>query len=677
MKITIGLKMGGCFLLTLIVLILSSLYSLSGVNKIRTSLEHIAGDAWQSSENSSLLSLNVNQSTNLLQNSLLYAEPIPKLVLDKMDLHLSSSFASLEHLKQSDYAAESLALNAMMNQLKNLKEQVVKQHGSYIQAIKETNENVVAFNKLMKRLGFYANYQVSSLEDAFQRDQVNSWSGDVEDKWEFVIAIYSSQVALGDSVVALQKQLQSSHPHNETENVLQVLEDLSGNMSEIIGSQLAIQGTINSGVWKDKNYSEASKAILQQHIQGTKNIQKLQREFIATRDQLIELSHALEKHTMSLSGLIASQVQEETSVTVDNANFLNKTMASSLPIGVLLTLLAIWLSYRMVITPVKNASAQMADIASGEGDLRVRLPVKGNDEIAELAGNFNKFVSKTSEAVSLVSENAQSLVCTSETLKSNSTSTQVAVETQNAECEQAVTAMCEINTTVNDIASNASEAAKCSEGVKLSACQGREKVEQNRLATEGLSLEIEAATKVIANLAEESNKVGSIISVIQGIAEQTNLLALNAAIEAARAGDHGRGFAVVADEVRALSHSTQQATEEIKGLLDALQSKANQAVTVMEGGQELAADNVKLSEQVQQLISRVSEEVDQINQLNLLIATATEEQAHVTSLTRDNLERIGSAAMETAESSKSNSDISIRLENQASQLKDILSQFRV
>ncbi|WP_286237537.1 methyl-accepting chemotaxis protein [Neptuniibacter halophilus] len=676
MKLTIGLKMGACFALTFIVLMLVSLFSLTGITTIRDSLEYIAGEAWSSSESSGSLSLNVSQSTQLLNSSLLFQEPIPEQALSRIDGHLQHSLSALQQLEQSEYQSESIALKAMMTQLQAQKQQVLEQHSDFTAAIQQADQHVLSFEKLMKRLGFYANYQISSLEDAFQRNQVTSWSGDIEDKWELVISIYSSQIALGNTVVALQQQLRSSAPENVAEKVAGSLENLSDHLSEIISSPLA-KSNITAGEWKGRSYADASKAMLQRHRAGVEKVQQLQQAFIATRDQLLALSDALEKHTAALSSRIKQQVQNQTAVAVKDAGFLSTTLASSLPLGIALTLLAIWLSYRMVISPVKQASAQMADIAYGEGDLRVRLPVKGGDEIAELAGNFNRFVEKIGGTVSAVAENAASLAHTSETLKANSSTTQTAVETQNQECDRAVTAMVEINTTVNDIAGNASQAARCSEEVKQSADEGCRIVEQNRLATERLSEEIQSATAVIANLAEESSKVSSIISVIQGIAEQTNLLALNAAIEAARAGDQGRGFAVVADEVRALSHSTQQATEEIKVLLDTLKAKADLAVTAMQQGQTLAGENVSLSEQVHQLIARVSQEIDQINQLNLLIATATEEQAQVTSLTRDNLQRIGGAALETADKARSSSDISQHLENQALQLRSILTQFQV
>ncbi|MGB0203757.1 MAG: methyl-accepting chemotaxis protein [Neptuniibacter sp.] len=638
-------------------------------------MEQITGEAWNTSESASLLSLNVNQGSGLLRSSLSYQEVIPDEILNKAEFHLQQSLSSLEHLKNGSYQEQSKVLSQLVEQFAVLKKQVISEHTEYVKAIEQSQLGVDKFNTYMKRLGFYSNYQISSLEDAFQRNQVNSWSGDVEDKWNFVIAIYSSRIALGNTVTALQKQLQSSDPKQEVELVNDAMIELADGLQEIIQSKLA-QSAINSGEWKGKSYSEAATALLSRHKMLTTAVQTRQQAFLHTRDTLLTLVSALEHHSNELREMINTEVNQQTDTAIDQANLLNSSMLASLPVGIVLTLIAIWLSFRMVIRPVKNASFQMAEIATGDGDLSVRLPVKGDDEISELAQNFNCFVSRISETVSMVSKSSQNLVETSETLKNNSGATLTAVELQDQECEQAVASMAEINETVNDIANNASTAAQCSESIQHSTGEGRALVTSNRDATEKLSEEIRAATEVISNLAEESSKVGSIITVIQGIAEQTNLLALNAAIEAARAGDHGRGFAVVADEVRALSHSTQNATEEIRELIDTLQVKASEAVKVMQGGQELAGENVQLSEQVHALIERMSDEVDQINQLNLLIATATEEQAHVTSLTKESLQRIGLAAGETAESARSNSSISNRLEEQAALMQQMLSQFR-
>lgn len=676
MKMTIGLKMGGCFFLTLVVLMLSSSYALNGVINISNALKNIAGDAWMSAESSSSLNLNVNQGVGLLRSNLLYQEKISESELEKIDRHLDVSVNALDKLKNSSYVSKTQRLEEALVNLNQLKVTVVSLHGEYVNALQYSAVVTQKLEKQMHLLGLLGNFQISALEEAFQLEKVKSWSGDIEDKWEFVIAIYSSRVALGEALSKLQAQITSSNPDAQRENVNDSLLYLSDTISDITTSSLA-SGIISNGEWSGMTYADATSQLLNQYLQATEQIQTKQHVFLAARDELLLLASVLENKANELSSVISNEVKKETSNSVASANILSKTMASSLPIGVILTLFAIWLSYRMVIKPVRHASQVMAEIASGDSDLRARLPVDGSDEISELANNFNLFIAKITETISSASDSAGHLASTSEKLKSTSNNTLSAVVTQEQECDLAVTAMEQIACTVHDIAKNANKASDCSEGAHSNAKESCRIVEKNRQAAENISKEILLATSVISDLTEESHKVGGIITVIQGIAEQTNLLALNAAIEAARAGEHGRGFAVVADEVRALSHRTKQATKEIKNLLDGLFTKAETASDVMKSGQELAINNVNLSSQVQKLIEVISEEIYSISELNLLIATATEEQAQVTGLTRDNLGRISSASSLMAEGARSNSLISVQLEEQAEQQKAVLLQFCV
>ncbi|WP_370280084.1 hypothetical protein [Pontibacterium sp.] len=194
MKFTIGIKLGSCFLLTLAVLILSSLYALNGVIGIRGSLEEISGEAWQSADSAATLNLNVNQSTAQLRSYLAYQEAIPTTAQQQIEQHLKAAYIALEQLNRSEFGPESESLNATLDQLNQLKQTVIHQHSAYVADIESINAEHAQTGKFMQRLRFYGNYQVSSLEDAFQRNQVTSWSGDIEDKWEFVIGIYTAQV---------------------------------------------------------------------------------------------------------------------------------------------------------------------------------------------------------------------------------------------------------------------------------------------------------------------------------------------------------------------------------------------------------------------------------------------------------------------------------------------------
>lgn len=139
-------------------------------------------------------------------------------------------------------------------------------------------------------------------------------------------------------------------------------------------------------------------------------------------------------------------------------------------------------------------------------------------------------------------------------------------------------------------------------------------------------------TQTVVNLLREySERINSVVLVINNISEQINLLALNAAIEAARAGDHGRGFAVVADEVRALAGKTQQSIIDIQEVIDNLQRQSLQADESMARNVELMSLTKSTTEELADAFYAISEKVVNISDVNCIVATASEEQSAVTS----------------------------------------------
>jgi methyl-accepting chemotaxis protein len=182
---------------------------------------------------------------------------------------------------------------------------------------------------------------------------------------------------------------------------------------------------------------------------------------------------------------------------------------------------------------------------------------------------------------------------------------------------------------------------------------------------------------VINSLESDSDSIGSVLAVIQGIAEQTNLLALNAAIEAARAGEYGRGFAVVADEVRTLAGRTQDATEEIKTIIDQLQARSKEAVAVVTTGCEKANSGVEKATAAGTALNDIAGKVADIDDMNALIATAAKEQCTVAEEVSQSVIRISQLTEQTTDGSSQASQASAELAAQAESLQELASHFKV
>jgi len=165
--------------------------------------------------------------------------------------------------------------------------------------------------------------------------------------------------------------------------------------------------------------------------------------------------------------------------------------------------------------------------------------------------------------------------------------------------------------------------------------------------------------------------------VIRGIAEQTNLLALNAAIEAARAGDQGRGFAVVADEVRTLASRTQESTQEIDQMIERLQGGSRDAVKVMNASREQTQDLVGQAARAGESLQTITQAVDNITDMNLQIASATEEQSNVAQGIDASIVTIRDISVETARSAEQASNSSEKMVTLAGKVQSLVNQFKV
>lgn len=346
-------------------------------------------------------------------------------------------------------------------------------------------------------------------------------------------------------------------------------------------------------------------------------------------------------------------------------------------LGVVITITLSIILNRTVIHPLKKVINAVDNLTHGEGDLTQRLDDSSQNEIGELSRGVNTFINQIQdiikEAVNAVGELQANTHATEHITKT----TGQEVDRQLSEIDKVSTAITEMTHSVEEISSNATNTSKITEETNELAYTGQQVVNRATDVINTLSDEIENTARVVGDLAQESESIGSVLDVIKGIAEQTNLLALNAAIEAARAGESGRGFAVVADEVRTLASRTQQSTEEIQTIIQHLQSASQQAVSAMTSSKGTAESAVTEAENVGNTIQSIREFIEQINEKNAYIAQAAEEQAQVATEIDKNILVISQVADGTSERAGQASRSIDRLSEVARSLDGLMKKFKV
>ncbi|MEX5540969.1 methyl-accepting chemotaxis protein [Pseudomonas poae] len=363
---------------------------------------------------------------------------------------------------------------------------------------------------------------------------------------------------------------------------------------------------------------------------------------------------------------------------LDQTQTRDTLMASLVAIGAgLLGLLLIWLTASGVTRPINSVAQMLKAIASGDGDLTQRLDYRKKDELGELVGWFNRFLDKLQPTIAQIKQSITDARGTADQSSHIARQTSEGMQVQFREIDQLATASNEMSATAHEVAHSASSAAQAARGADQASRDGIMLIERSTRDITALASEVSKAVTEVEALAVNSEQIGSVLEVIRGIAEQTNLLALNAAIEAARAGESGRGFAVVADEVRNLAKRTQDSVEEIRLVIERIQSGTRGVVTTMHASQTLAQDNAGQIHQAVQALGRISEAVTVISDMNLQIASAAEEQSAVAEEVNRNVATIRGVTETLTEQAAESAQISSQLNARATQQMKLMDQFRV
>ncbi|MFI8619520.1 methyl-accepting chemotaxis protein [Marinomonas sp. NPDC078689] len=337
----------------------------------------------------------------------------------------------------------------------------------------------------------------------------------------------------------------------------------------------------------------------------------------------------------------------------------------------------LWIFIRRALKPLKDISYGLNQL--GQGNLAFEFSSnKDHNSRNEVDLLQNDTIRMRDSLISLINKvlmSSNELLASTQAISNANLDLKESANNSKDASIQVASAITQISASIEEVAQSATEVSSESVAVQVSTESGHEAVKRVEETVSKLSFAFSQASETIASVEASSNNIGAVATVINEIAEQTNLLALNAAIEAARAGEHGRGFAVVADEVRVLAQRTQQSTEEIRKVIDTLQSNSRSAVNEMNKGREQVDNSVKQTMYAGEVLDQIFKSTQTVATGITNVAAATEEQSVAATQIRQNSESLQEAAIATLQQSDVSQGHSQHIRELAKSLQKDLDAF--
>jgi len=462
--------------------------------------------------------------------------------------------------------------------------------------------------------------------------------------------------------------------------------ELNSTLTEIINIKTQLEEA--QAQYEKLIASDEERQAYQRYANHSQQYLVLQEQFVAFYQQgdAAAATTLLTERINPVVNDVNRELVELTSINTDFATQRATESAAAYNVAFTATLIAIALAVMVAVIvatlltkSITQPLQQAVDFAStvAEGDLTRAIEVDRGDETGKLLSALKTMQLKLRDAIQGIADSATQLASASEELNMVTEDSSRALQQQNDEIQQAATAITEMSSAVDEVAQTANKLSADSAKTVQIAGQGQQQVQATLGALMRMNDEIRLSSSVVSGLAEKAKDIGKMLDVIRAIAEQTNLLALNAAIEAARAGDAGRGFAVVADEVRALARRTQQSTQEIEQVVISIQGGTQEAVKAMQHSSVTASEAQAIADEAGKALVKITQQINEMNDGNMVIASAAEEQAKVAREIDRNIVTISDLSTQTSAGANQTSASAHELSNLAVSLNGLVLRFKV